>query len=50
MLASPVELLPNVENLLSKPKVKATVCFVITKRDLLDQESKLARSGICRLF
>ena len=45
MLASPVELLPNVENVLSKLEGKARL-FVITKGDLLDQESKLARSGI----
>ncbi|MFQ3187559.1 HAD family hydrolase [Marinomonas primoryensis] len=49
MLASPVELLPNVENVLSKLEGKARL-FVITKGDLLDQESKLARSGIAEYF
>jgi putative hydrolase of the HAD superfamily len=49
MLASPVELLPNVENVLSKLESKARL-FVITKGDLLDQESKLARSGIAEYF
>ena len=49
MLASPVELLPNVENVLSKLEGKARL-FVITKGDLLDQESKLARSGIADYF
>lgn len=49
MLASPVELLPNIESVLSKLKGHFTL-FVITKGDLLDQESKLARSGIADYF
>ncbi|MGO2235507.1 haloacid dehalogenase [Marinomonas sp. UCMA 3892] len=49
MLASPVELLPNVENVLSQLKGRFRL-LVITKGDLLDQESKLARSGIADYF
>jgi putative hydrolase of the HAD superfamily len=49
MLSSPVELLPNVESVLSHLKGKFQL-FVITKGDLLDQESKLARSGLADYF
>lgn len=49
MLASPVELLPNVERVLSKLK-GCYQLMVITKGDLLDQESKLARSGVAEYF
>lgn len=49
MLASPVELLPNVEQLLSQLQGQFRL-IVITKGDLLDQESKLARSGIADYF
>ncbi|MBD5772052.1 HAD family hydrolase [Marinomonas colpomeniae] len=49
MLSSPVELLPNVEKVLSGLKGQFQL-FVITKGDLLDQESKLARSGIADYF
>tara|TARA_R110001606_G_scaffold282127_1_gene430753 strand:+ start:1768 stop:2505 length:738 start_codon:yes stop_codon:yes gene_type:complete len=49
MLASPVEVLPNVERVLSQLKGKYRL-LVITKGDLLDQESKLARSGIADFF
>jgi putative hydrolase of the HAD superfamily len=49
MLASPVELLPNVESVLSQLKGRFRL-LVITKGDLLDQESKLARSGIADYF
>lgn len=49
MLASPVELLPNVERVLSQLKGKYRL-LVITKGDLLDQESKLARSGVADFF
>jgi putative hydrolase of the HAD superfamily len=49
MLSSPVELLPNVEKVLSSLKGQFQL-FVITKGDLLDQESKLARSGIADYF
>lgn len=49
MLASPVELLPGIEEVLSKLKGQFHL-LVITKGDLLDQESKLARSGIADYF
>jgi len=49
MLSSPVELLPNVENVLSQLEGRVQL-FVITKGDLLDQESKVARSGIADYF
>jgi len=49
MLASPVELLPNIETVLQELKGKFKL-LVITKGDLLDQESKLARSGIADYF
>jgi putative hydrolase of the HAD superfamily len=49
MLASPVELLPNIEHVLSQLKGQFRL-LVITKGDLLDQESKLARSGIAEYF
>ncbi|ETX11472.1 HAD hydrolase [Marinomonas ushuaiensis DSM 15871] len=49
MLSSPVELLPNVEQVLSSLKGHFQL-FVITKGDLLDQESKLARSGVADYF
>ncbi|PYF84840.1 MULTISPECIES: HAD family hydrolase [Marinomonas] len=49
MLASPVELLPGIKKVLSELKGQFNL-FVITKGDLLDQESKLARSGIADYF
>lgn len=49
MLASPVELLPYIETVLQELKGKFKL-LVITKGDLLDQESKLARSGIADYF
>ncbi|BFM48276.1 HAD family hydrolase [Marinomonas sp. THO17] len=49
MVAMPVEVLPNIENVLKTLK-KEHKLFVITKGDLLDQESKLARSGIVDYF
>ncbi|MCB5160308.1 HAD family hydrolase [Marinomonas algarum] len=49
MLASPVELLEHVESVLSQLKGNYQL-MVITKGDLLDQESKLARSGIVDYF
>lgn len=49
MLASPVELLPNVSQVLSNLQGSYRL-MVITKGDLLDQESKLARSGIADVF
>lgn len=49
MLASPVDLLPNVSQVLEDLQGKYRL-MVITKGDLLDQESKLARSGIADVF
>lgn len=45
MLAHPVELLPHVENTLRALQGRYRL-MVITKGDLLDQEGKLARSGL----
>lgn len=49
MLASPVELLPDIKSVLEQLKGQYRL-LVITKGDLLDQESKLARSGIADYF
>ncbi len=49
MLASPVEVLANVESVLQALKGRFKL-LVITKGDLLDQEGKLARSGIADYF
>ncbi len=49
MLAHPVELLPHVKETLEKLAGTYRL-WVITKGDLLDQESKLARSGLGDLF
>lgn len=49
MLASPVELLEHIETVLDQLKGQYKL-LVITKGDLLDQESKLARSGIADYF
>lgn len=49
MVASPVELLPGIESLLAALKGRCQL-MVITKGDLLDQEGKLARSGLADYF
>ncbi|TYL47850.1 HAD family hydrolase [Marinomonas sp. IMCC 4694] len=49
MLASPVELLDQVEQVLKRLHGRFQL-LVITKGDLLDQESKLARSGLADYF
>lgn len=49
MLASPVELLDHVEQILKQLHGRYKL-LVITKGDLLDQESKLARSGLADYF
>ncbi|MBM6550027.1 HAD family hydrolase [Marinomonas ostreistagni] len=49
MVASPVELLPGVEELLQSLQGRCQL-MVITKGDLLDQEGKLARSGLAQYF
>ena len=49
MVAEPIELLPNIENVLKSIHGKYQL-MVITKGDLLDQESKLSRSGLVPYF
>ncbi|EAQ65905.1 hypothetical protein MED121_01800 [Marinomonas sp. MED121] len=49
MVAAPIHLLPNVVETIKKLKGHYQL-MVITKGDLLDQEGKLARSGIADLF
>lgn len=49
MLADPVELLPGVRDAIEALKLDADI-LLITKGDLLDQERKLAQSGLGDLF
>jgi putative hydrolase of the HAD superfamily len=49
MLASPVELLPGVEEVVARLGEEYPL-LLITKGDLFDQESKLARSGLGTYF
>ncbi|GAB3476006.1 HAD family hydrolase [Marinomonas epiphytica] len=49
MLASPIEVLPGVEKVLAQLHGKYRL-MVITKGDLLDQESKVAKSGLAKYF
>ena len=49
MLAAPVELLPGVEAVLTE-LAETYPLLLITKGDLFDQESKLARSGVADFF
>ena len=49
MVSSPVDLLPGVESLLQSLQGQCQL-MVITKGDLLDQEAKLARSGLAQYF
>jgi putative hydrolase of the HAD superfamily len=49
MLASPIELLPGVEEVVAELGEKYPI-LLITKGDLFDQESKLARSGLGGYF
>ncbi len=49
MLAHPIELLPGVEDVISRFHGKADL-IVITKGDLLDQERKVAQSGLGDYF
>lgn len=49
MVASPIEVLPGIEELLQELQGKCQL-MVITKGDLLDQESKVARSGLSHYF
>lgn len=49
MLRHPIELLPGVEDTVGELAAQFTV-LMITKGDLLDQERKLAQSGLGELF
>jgi putative hydrolase of the HAD superfamily len=49
MLASPIELLPNVEETIAQLSENYEL-MIITKGDLFDQESKIARSGLADYF
>ncbi|WP_068471893.1 HAD family hydrolase [Saccharicrinis aurantiacus] len=49
-LDKPVELLPNVEQVLQKLSANGYKLIVATKGDLLDQERKLMRSGLEEYF
>lgn len=49
MLKAPVELLPDVKSVISQLSQEIPI-MIITKGDLFDQESKVARSGIADFF
>jgi len=49
MLGAPIQLLENVESVLQQLKKKHSL-FLITKGDLIDQETKIARSGLSEYF
>ncbi len=49
MLRHPIDLLPHAEDAVRAAKARAPV-LLITKGDLLDQERKLAQSGLGELF
>lgn len=49
MLEAPIELLPGIKSVLRKLQSDHTL-MIITKGDLLDQESKVARSGLAKFF
>lgn len=50
MLAHPVHLLDGVAEAVAAVKAQGHKVMVITKGDLIDQEAKLARSGLADLF
>lgn len=50
LLDFPIEPLPGVEDVLSALKQRGQPLMVLTKGDLFDQESKLARSGLGDYF
>jgi putative hydrolase of the HAD superfamily len=50
LLDFPIEPLPGVEQVLSTLKQRGQKLMVLTKGDLFDQESKLARSGLGDFF
>lgn len=49
MLSHPIELLPGVENTIRRLAGDYDLC-IVTKGDLLDQERKIAQSGLGELF
>ncbi len=49
MLANPIELLPNVQEVIEDLSRKYRL-LLITKGDLIDQETKIARSGLAEFF
>jgi putative hydrolase of the HAD superfamily len=50
MLSRPVELLPGVAEALSHVSASGYRVVLVTKGDLINQESKLARSGLVEMF
>lgn len=50
LLDYPIELLPHVAEVLAQVKAQGYPLMLLTKGDLFDQESKLARSGLGDLF
>ena len=50
LLDYPIELLPDVADTLAAVKAQGLPLMLLTKGDLFDQESKLARSGLGDLF
>ena len=49
MLANPIELLPHVQEVIEDLSKKYSL-LLITKGDLIDQETKIARSGLAEYF
>ena len=49
MLAAPIELLPYVQEVIDELSKKFSL-LLITKGDLIDQETKIARSGLAEYF
>jgi putative hydrolase of the HAD superfamily len=49
MLAAPIELLPHVSEVVDELSQKYSL-LLITKGDLIDQETKIARSGLAEYF
>ena len=49
MLAAPIELLPHVREVVEELSQKYSL-LLITKGDLIDQETKIARSGLAEFF
>lgn len=50
MLSSPVDPIDGVDNVVSALKQRGYRLMIITKGDLFDQETKIARSGLADLF